>query len=88
MMHLYGAIHPRAYVNHLYVQRDDGGRELMSILNTVQYEEQSMIEYIGNKDSEITTTIQHYSEIGRDSGRNKERDVRKNGRQRSCMDSM
>ena len=61
MMYSYGAIHPRGDVNHLYVQRDDGGRELMSILNTVQYEEQSMIEYIGNRDIKILTTIQHYT---------------------------
>ena len=61
MMQLYGAIHPRADVNCLYVQRDEGGKGLMSILDTVRYKEQSMIEYIRNKDSEIMTTIQHYT---------------------------
>ena len=33
----------------------------MSILDTVQYEEHSMIEYIRNTDKEILTTIQHYT---------------------------
>ena len=33
----------------------------MSTLDTGLYEEQSMIKYIGNKESEILTTIQHYT---------------------------
>ena len=61
MMHLYSEIHPRAEVDRLYVQRNEGGRGLMSILDTVRNEEQSMIEYIRNKYSEIMTTIQHYT---------------------------
>ena len=61
LMHLYSAIHPRGDVDRLYVRGDKGGRGLMSILYTVRYEEQSMIEYIRNKDSEIMTTIQHYN---------------------------
>ena len=44
MMHLYGAIHPRADVDRLYVQRDEGGRGLMSVLDAVQYEQQSILE--------------------------------------------
>ena len=59
MMHLYGATHPRANVDRLYVRKDEGGRGLMRILDTVRYEEQSMIEYIRNKGSEIMTTKQH-----------------------------
>ena len=46
MMYSYGAIHPRGDVNHLYVQRDDSGRGLMSTLDTGRYEEQGMVEYI------------------------------------------
>lgn len=49
MMHAYGAVHPRADVDRLYVQREDGGRSLMSILDTVRYEEQGMIEYNYNQ---------------------------------------
>ena len=59
-MPLDGAIHPRADEDRLYVRRDEGGRGLMNILDTVQYEEQSMIEYIKNKYSEFMATIQHY----------------------------
>ena len=50
------------WMDRLYVRKDEGGRGLMRILDTVRYEEQSMIEYIRNKDSEIMTTVQHYTE--------------------------
>ena len=83
MMNLYGAIRPRANVDHLYVRRDEGGRGLMSILDTVRYEEQGMIEYIRNKDSEIMTTIQHYTEMqiqeNKQRFREKQRERRKKG---------
>ena len=74
-------------MDRLYVRRDESGGGLRSILDTAKYEELSMIEYIQNKDSEIMTTIQHYTgnrlkKISRESGRNKMRDVRRDGRQR------
>ena len=71
MMHLYGEIYPKADVDHFYVRRDDGGRGLMSTLDSGRYEKQSMIEYIGNKDREILTTIQHYT--GKPIGENMQR---------------
>ena len=61
MMHAYGAVHPRADVDRLYVQREDGGRGLMSILDTVRYEDQSMIEYIRTKDSGVVATVKLYT---------------------------
>ena len=86
MMYLYDAIHPRADVDHLYVRKDEGGRGLMSILDTVRYEKPSMIEYIRNRDSKIMTTIQHYTgkqiEKNRQRFREKQRDVRREGRHR------
>ena len=61
IMHLYGAICPRVDVDRIFVRSGDCGRGLMSTLDTGQFEEQSIVEYIGNKDSEIWTTIQHYT---------------------------
>ena len=61
MMHGYGAVHPRAGVDCLYVQREDGGRGLMSTLVTVRYEKQSMIEYIRTKDSIVIATLKLYT---------------------------
>ena len=60
MMYLYDTVHPKADVDRLYVWRDKDGRGLMIILDTVWYEEQSMNEYIRNKESNIMATIQHY----------------------------
>ena len=61
----------------------------MSILDTVQYEEQSMIEDIRNKDSEILTTIQPYAEKqieeNRQRFRKKQRERRKEVWQTKAM---
>ena len=43
MMYSHKAMYPRTDVNRLYVRRDNGGRGLTSILDTVQYEEPSTV---------------------------------------------
>ena len=42
MMTAYKALHPKAYVDRLYVHRKDGGRGLMSIEKTIAYEKHSI----------------------------------------------
>lgn len=89
MMHAYGAVHPRADVDRLYVRREEGGRGLMSILDTVRYEEQSMIEYIRSKDSDIMSAIHCYTgkqkEENRKTFKEKQRQKRKEGWQTKVM---
>jgi hypothetical protein len=89
MMHAYGAMHPRADTDRLYVQREEGGRGLMNILDTVRYEEQSMIEYIRNKNSSIMSAIQCYTgkqkEENRKTFKEKQRQKRKEGWQTKAM---
>ena len=89
MMHAYGAVHPRADVDRLYVQREDGGRGLMSILDTVRYEEQSMIEYIRTKDSGVMATVKLYTgkqiEDSKQVFKDKQQQRRKEGWQTKAM---
>ena len=59
LLHAYGVLHPRADVDRLYVQREQNGRGLIII--SVWYEEQNMITYTNDKNTEIMTTIHQYT---------------------------
>ena len=57
MMTAYKALHPKADVDKLYVHRKDGGRGLMSIEDTIAYEEHSINFYILNNSNEVMSSI-------------------------------
>ena len=57
VMTVYKALHPKADVDKLYVHRKDGGRGLMSIEDTIAYEEHSINFYILNNSNEVMSSI-------------------------------
>ena len=53
LMNLYGALHPQADVDRLYVTRREGGRGMISIRECVEAEEHSLSKYIANTEEEL-----------------------------------
>lgn len=54
ILNMYGALHPRADVERLYLPRKLGGRGLMNIRHTIQTEERSLTQYMwGNKEDPL-----------------------------------
>ena len=43
---MYGAHHPQADIDRLYLRRADGGRGLISIADCVRMEQESLLRYI------------------------------------------
>ena len=44
MFTIYGALHPKSYVDRLYIPRKDGGRDFMSIEDCVELGKNSALE--------------------------------------------
>ena len=51
---IYKGMHPRSDVDKLYVERNKGGRGLMSVEDVVQYESHSLKQYTRGSETEIT----------------------------------
>lgn len=52
VMTMYGALHPRADVDRLYVPRSLGGRGLKDLAETIESENRSLKQYINEKDND------------------------------------
>ena len=59
-------MHPKADVDRLYVHRKDGGRVLMSIEDTIAYEEHSINFYILNNSNEVMSSIKKCIKINKE----------------------
>ena len=55
---MYGAFHPKSNVNRLYLARQEGGRGLIGVEDTVRREENSLCWYIMNNDYEIMRSVE------------------------------
>ena len=66
MMTAYKALRPKADVDRLYVHRKDGGRGLMSIQDTIAYEEHSTNFYILNNSNEVMSSIKKRIKINKE----------------------
>jgi len=53
MMTIYNSLHPRAYVDRLYIPRKHGGRGLISIQESIYMEEQSLSRYTEDIEEEL-----------------------------------
>ena len=52
ILNMYGALHPRADVDRLYLPRKIGGRGLKDISDTIECERRSLTEYIWNNEND------------------------------------
>ena len=66
MMAAYKALHPKADVDRLYVHKKDGRRGLMSIEDTIAYEEHSINFFILNNSNEVMSSIKKYIKINKE----------------------
>jgi len=53
---MYQGMHPRSDVDRIYVEREKGGRGLMSIEDTVKYETHSLKKYTETSESQVIRT--------------------------------
>lgn len=56
-MNMYGALHPRADVDRLYVPRNLGGRGLKDLAETVHSEDRSLAEYIQDNEDDPVLAV-------------------------------
>ena len=52
-MTMYGALHPKSYVDRLYIKRKEGGRGLMNVECCVREEENSLGFYVANSEENL-----------------------------------
>ncbi|XP_067951365.1 uncharacterized protein [Watersipora subatra] len=80
-MTMHKCLHPRSDVDRVYVERDQGGRGLMSVEETVNYESHSLKKYTEGSRVEFIRTagkiINTNSENGRQEYRNRQKIERK-----------
>ena len=65
-MTAYKALYPKADIDRLCVHRKVGGRGLMSIEDTITYEEHSINFYILNNSNEVMSSIKKYIKINKE----------------------
>ena len=66
MMTAYKDLQPKADLDRLYVHRKVGGRGLMSIEDTIAYEEHSINFYILNNSKEVMSSIKKYIKLNKE----------------------
>ena len=64
-MTAYKALHPKAYVERLYVHRKNGGRSLMSIEETIPKTYIASISILNNS-NEVMSSIKKYIKINKE----------------------
>ena len=60
------ALHPKSVVDRLYVARQRDGRELQSVLETIQSEESSLSWYIKNSKEQLLKAVHEQQEMNND----------------------
>ena len=64
IMTMYGAHHPKADVDRLYIKRADGGRGLIGVEDCVRMEINSLKEYVQNADEELMIAVNRENILG------------------------
>ena len=57
MMTMYGAHHPKTYVDRLYLQRCEGGRGLLRLEDCLQVEKHSLEKYLSTSKEKILKEV-------------------------------
>ena len=65
ILNMYGALHPRADVDRLYLPRDLGGRGLQDIAETLEREDRSLTDYVYSHDDDPLLTVVRSSSLYR-----------------------
>ena len=88
---MYGAFHPNSNVDRLCLPRQEGGRGLIGVEDTVRREENSLCWYIMNNDYEIMRSVEKEG-ILKNNGitdpkvwKRQVSEQRKNGKIKRCM---
>ena len=63
-MTMYGMLHPRSNVSRLYLPRSEGGRGLLSVLDSVTIERRSLQCHVSSTQEKLLKVAQKYMKAG------------------------
>ena len=77
LLTIYGALHPRANTDRLYIKRDDGGRGLISVEDCVAIESYRLNEYLEGSQERLLNAVQKEGILNEGKNREEVKEQRK-----------